>query len=79
MKDWQADALVDALCEAGIDAHVEADYSGRGMYGETTHAVYTRERVGLGTVLIIWQRDQGEDFKPPSIRVDDMGMGSVLY
>lgn len=39
MKAETADALREAADSMGLELQVRDDYSGRGMYGKTTHAV----------------------------------------
>lgn len=80
----------DILFEMGIESIME-DYSGRGMYGETTTGVITRDREYLLSNLSEFAEDyeNEEDFdsaktynvlirKISTASIDNMGKNSVV-
>jgi len=67
-------------------------YSGRGMYGQTTHAVVVNDTNGLLVDLIQYVREEIEDAVPTEellesipdvssvhLRMDNMGRDVVIY
>lgn len=83
-----ANFLANALGAMGYNADVYSDYSGRGMYGETTTAVQVRDEFPDISDAIHKQLayvdddelEEGEDYPDPaSIRSDSMGLGSIFY
>jgi hypothetical protein len=65
-----------------IDGEIREGYSGRGMNGETTTAVYTEESVGR-VISMVWQPQVDDDDRPApprDVRLDQLGRdGIVLY
>lgn len=67
-------------------AEVVDDYSGRGMYGDTTHAV-TLDASGVEVLMCVLERvqdgslteDDLDDIKIKRLRSDSMGLGMVIY
>jgi hypothetical protein len=64
------------------DGEIREGYSGRGMNGEATVAVYIEEPVGR-VISMVWQPQVDDDDRPEpprSVRVDQLGRdGIVLY
>jgi hypothetical protein len=90
MQQAQAEFLAGALEFAGFDAEAST-YSGRGMYGEETHAVtgdFALEDVlqaVMGYLVDILDPSAGSDtsvipdIRNVPIRTDSMGRGIVVY
>ena len=76
MKLAHAQAIVKELTETeGIDATVDATYSGRGMYGRETAAVSTRYSEDIfATIGVLGLR-----LRRANLSVDNMGLGKVVY
>lgn len=76
---WLVDAD-DKRC--GTQARVVEEYSGRGMYGETTFAVATDDAVNL-LLSAVWEAAENpEDVpaeRPDELRQDSLGRGYVVY
>ena len=75
MKLAHAKAIVEELETEGIDATVDATYSGRGMYGRTTAAVSTH----YSEDVVAAARDLGLPLRRSNLNVDSMGLGKVVY
>ena len=76
MKLAHAQAIVKELTETeGIDATVDATYSGRGMYGRETAAVSTRYSEDIFTAIGVL----GLRLRRANLSVDNMGLGYVVY
>ena len=76
MKLAHAQAIVEELTETeGIDATVDATYSGRGMYGRETAAVSTRYSEDVFTAIGVL----GLQLRRANLSVDNMGLGKVVY
>ena len=76
MKLAHAQAIVKELTETeGIDATVDATYSGRGMYGRETAAVSTRYSEDIFTAIGVL----GLRLRRANLSVDNMGLGFVVY
>ena len=79
--------IIDALLVDGHEAKELDDYSGRGMYGETTHAVVCNSLTQVISSIInnaeIFVQDECEYqiplFKVGSFRWDSFGKGVVIY
>ena len=75
MKLAHAKAIVEELETEGIDATVDATYSGRGMYGRETAAVSTRYSEDVfATAGVLGLR-----LRRANLSVDNMGLGKVVY
>ena len=75
MKLAHAKAIVEELETEGIDATVDANYSGRGMYGRETAAVSTRYSEDIfATIGVLGLR-----LRRSNLSVDNMGLGKVVY
>lgn len=87
MTKDQAAFLHKAMVSDGMNSSILSDYSGRGMYGDKTHAIVCDDIVDiLGPALRVafeLQELEGMDDMPdfddfdPS--VDSMGTGCVIY
>ena len=76
MKLAHAQAIVKELTETeGIDATVDATYSGRGMYGRETAAVSTRYSEDIFMAIGVL----GLRLRRANLSVDNMGLGFVVY
>jgi Pyruvate/2-oxoacid:ferredoxin oxidoreductase gamma subunit len=84
----EANFLANALDVMGYNASVYSDYSGRGMFGETTTAVQVQDEFPDVSNAIRKQLahmdddelEEGEDYPDPaSIRSDSMGLGGIFY
>lgn len=80
-----ADIIADLLETDGYEASVRDDYSGRGMYGATTHGIDTDASPAtiLGVVIsnaeYFVDRDLTPLFPDTGLRWDNMGLGYILY
>ena len=72
MKIENAEAIAEALQDEGIEAEVHEDYSGRGMYGESTAGVVA----GVATEVTWFMGKLGIDDRR---RVDSMGRDCIVY
>jgi hypothetical protein len=88
MQRNSARGLQLAAIELGISIEVDKDYSGRGMYGDSTYAVTLNGIASLATVIAVASRnfdDVGqftiEDFLEDmqNLRSDNMGREYVYY
>ena len=75
MKLAHAKAIVEELETEGIDATVDATYSGRGMYGRETAAVSTRYSEDIFATIGVL----GLPLRRSNLNVDSMGLGKVVY
>lgn len=76
MKLAHAQAIVDELVSVeGVEARLDEDYSGRGMYGKTTAAVRTRYSEDVFAAA----RTLGLKLRRSNLQVDNMGLGKVVY
>jgi hypothetical protein len=72
MQLENAQAVAEHLNGEGTDAEVRENYSGRGMYGESTAAVVTPHADDVAHAMgLLGIAD--------SRRVDNMGLGYVVY
>ena len=72
MKLEHAERIVDALNDMGIDAQLDKDYSGRGMFGRTTAAITTADPGDVAYAA-------GQLGLRVSRKVDNMGLAYVVY
>ena len=85
MKKKTAVALRNAAEELGVDIEVDNDYSGRGMYGDTTYAVTVSGVASLATLIAVAGRSidsaSHEQFVTDmqNLRSDNMGRDYVYY
>jgi len=85
MKAKTADALKEAADSMGIELQVRDDYSGRGMYGKTTHAVVGELNTIFQCIAFaasdIVDEDNLDDFtwEMGKLRRDSMGFDIVIY
>ncbi len=81
MKEKVARALYDALEDEGVEVRLIDDYSGRGMYGDTTFAL--SGDFGFCDVAVAWACAcrEDEELKPTDLGFtnDSMGLGIVIY
>jgi hypothetical protein len=92
MTKEMAEFLQAASENAGNECDIREDYSGRGMYGKTTHGVvvdsvtqlladviqHVRENIGeTEDGTLTW--DGGEIPDPDSFRTDNMAMQTIVY
>lgn len=77
-------AVVERLQFAGTDAEYRPDYSGRGMFGETTPAIVCDDPHLLGATIAIVAMDEF-DIAPGDVtritpgRQDSMALSRVFY
>ena len=83
-----AEAIVEACETEGVEASLRDDYSGRGMYGKTTHAVAVNGSLASVLMAVINQADQfvyqEEDFAEAKffmrgLNQDSLGLGVIIY
>lgn len=86
MKLETAQLLSDTAWDSGIESEVREDYSGRGMYGESTSGVVVNSvedfvRMVALTVAYIEDFDEREDFATEiqNIKTDSMGRSVIVY
>lgn len=85
MKIEQANVIKEILESFDYEVSVNENYSGRGMYGKTTAAVYLPEGCSVATVLECVLEsaqmvvDSGVDFSNTYLSQDNMGLGYVIY
>jgi hypothetical protein len=85
MQKKTAVALRNAAEELGVDIEVDKDYSGRGMFGDTTYAVTVSGVASLATLIAVAGRSMNsashEDFVEDmqNLRSDNMGRDLVYY
>jgi hypothetical protein len=85
MQKKTAVALRNAAEELGVDIEVDKDYSGRGMFGDTTYAVTVSGVASLATLIAVAVRSMNsashEDFVEDmqNLRSDNMGRDLVYY
>lgn len=72
MNSADAKDCFDILTEKGFEVSLREDYSGRGMFGATTHAIVLASRYDLNDARRACP-------KLAETRWDSMGMGVVLY
>ena len=87
MRQELAEIIVEACKIQGIEADIHEDYSGRGMFGDTTTGVVSG---GVAKVLsaVISNADMLVDhtygdpeplFSDLDIQTDSMGLGIIIY
>lgn len=75
-----AEMIIEAIENDGYDAELRSDYSGRGMYGKSTHGVIIECGIGTAMAAIINNADIFVWYNHiESIRSDSMGLGNILY
>lgn len=81
-----AEMIIEAMENNGHEAELRSDYSGRGMYGKSTHGVVIECGIGIAMAAVISNADifvDDDDGEPifviESIRSDSMGLGTILY
>ena len=82
-----AEMIIEAMENNGMDAELRSDYSGRGMYGKSTHGIVIEDGIGNVMAAIINNADifVDEDGDPifsgfiELIRSDSMGLSNILY
>ena len=82
-----AEMIIEAMENNGLSAELRSNYSGRGMYGKSTHGVVIEHSIGNVMAAIINNADifvdaWGYPFFDKSIifiRSDNMGLGNILY
>jgi len=72
----EATELVEFLQNEGYEAKLYEDYSGRGMYGNTTTGVTTDASPGTMESL---EEEMEESEIDPSFRKDSMGLDYIYY
>lgn len=76
MQLHEAIELVEFLESEGYDAELYEDYSGRGMYGNTTTGVTTDARPQSMEAM---EEAMEEAEIDPSFRKDNMGLDYIYY
>lgn len=86
MTEAQANLLEEAAIDAGIEVSKRDDYSGRGMYGSTCHAIVTDDPIKLLGALadgLLNNYIDPDDYPNidsfEGLTTDSMGLGSVIY
>jgi hypothetical protein len=95
VKKETAELLVEAAHDENINATLRKDYSGRGMYGKTTHAVELPRLDQLAAIAAVaaaeMVREQDGKIVPPEytlrdfvddlrrLRSDNMGLDYIVY
>ena len=84
MTKEQSKFLADVCEEAGIDYSVQSEYSGRGMFGATTHGIVVDSTMELLVATINYMKFLTEEKleKAPSFtsfKTDNMGRQTILY
>ena len=87
MNKQLANKLIEASNDLGADAKLYEEYSGRGMYGETTCGVSFRDTRDMFCCIayVAGEFEPGscevEDMQDDlsSLRVDEMGRGTIYY
>lgn len=81
-----AELLCSILEDEGEDVSIDEEYSGRGMYGDTTAAITGDFSPSILLMLVLERVKDGwltedvlEDVKLKSLRQDSMGLGVVIY
>lgn len=82
-----AETIIEAMENNGHEAELRSDYSGRNMFGKSTHGVVLDCGIGVAMAAIInnaekFVHENGEPLWPAfieSIRSDSMGLGNILY
>lgn len=75
LEQAQAQAIVAAMTEAGYEAEVREDYSGRFMYGATCPGIVTN----CASMIGFFAGSIGMELKEVPMRCDDMGSSVVVY
>jgi hypothetical protein len=85
MTKEQAQFIVDAILETGEEANVYENYSGRGMYGDTTTGVVTDLSAGQILAAVVNQIKYSELDPSEIVELDEnvsqdsMGRGIIIY
>jgi hypothetical protein len=84
MTQQQAEFFEQACDYAGTECSVRDDYSGRGMFGRTTHAIVVPHTLDLLAAVVEYVRtlDFDEVDAIPlltGLRQDEMGRDTVIY
>lgn len=83
MNREHAMLIQEALEYQGWESDVVDDYSGRCMYGKTTHAVETEAPlIEVLTACLSHAIENPEAWEPhgtPSMKTDQLGLGIVIY
>lgn len=91
MKTNEAEFIVDALEASGIEASVYSNYSGRGMYGETTDGVVTGDIASIAPAIVRFMAEDEDNFKKAmrlveegcfpvnGYRLDNMARDYIIY
>ena len=82
-----AEMIIEAMENNGLTGELRSDYSGRGMYGKSTHGIVIKHGIGEVMAAIINNADIFVDedgipiFADPieSIRSDSMGLSNIIY
>jgi hypothetical protein len=79
MKQEVAEYLVDACQFNGIDAEIREDYSGRGMFGKTTHGVVVNDSSMSSVLSAVINYGNDDGIEVNGFDTDSMGMGFIIY
>ena len=80
-----AKALCTAIQNEGFESEIRENYSGRGMYGETTTGIIIDDDCDLVTCIINQANLFVEDFNTSSFKIwdrinqDSMGLQIIYY
>jgi hypothetical protein len=88
MTSEAANFLVNVADSYGIEARLRDDYSGRGMYGSSTHGIVTDEPIHLLSCAIDYaaseaaydeNTDNIPNFSEERFSTDNMGYDTIIY
>lgn len=78
----QVEALVQAMQTLDVEAEVDPNYSGHGMYGRTTVAIVSDDSRAMAALAFAagqLAEETGIEFEDLPTRTDSMGRGVVIY
>lgn len=78
MDHEQAERIVDGMSMHGVDADLREDYSGRGMYGETTPGIIVPEVNDLMAIGFAAAEEEIA-YRDLPRHIDSMGLGFIAY
>ena len=79
MESKLATEIFGALKDSGIECRMVSDYSGRGMYGAETFAVEFNASAMDLLNSVINESELFTEVEAGQLRLDNMGLGLVLY
>jgi hypothetical protein len=84
MTEEQANFINNAMCDEGCDCEIRDDYSGRGMGGNSCHAVVVDSFGDILPAIVNSMKEMTEEELKavPNVgnfRTDNMGYSTVVY